>query len=768
MIIAAFVMLGWFLEIPILTRLNEAFPSMKFNTALSFFLMGLTMWFYQHRVRYLLVIIVCILGISSMFQSILGVDLFLEELFVEDFIENSGLMSSATAICFLLMSVGWIIRDSENRKTIQAAHLLFNTVSIISFLSLIGYTFGIETSDRLEFMSSMALHTSVLFIVISTGSLLPFVNVGISKIFIGANSGSKLAKKMYLLLILAVLFVGFGVVRLARAGLVSLEGSITLTGVLILVVSLIGVTLIAFQLFREEEVRTSLEHKLKRINTELETQVEKRTKELKETVDLLNRTNDSAKIGYWTLDVNTHEVSWSAVTRTIHEVDSSFVPDYSTGVQFYKSEKDKQDITNAVTKAANQGVSWDLELEIITAQGNVKWVRTIGFAEHDSAGNCVKIAGTFQDIHERKMAEIKLSEERQFLQLAIDTIPVNVYAKDLESRKTLVNKQELELLGVSNVEDVLGKNDFDLYPEESAKISRAEDLKVFETGESYESEETSIQFSDGRQEWFITSKIPFKDFQGVVKGLIGVSVNITERKKLEYKLQNYAILEAKAKEMEQLAYIASHDLKEPLLTVKAYISELFADFGHQLDGEARYFQKTIEKGIDRMQTLVDGLLDYSRASAREELKVINVRELLGEVCESLSQTIEASGAIIQKDFELPDIKCYPIKLRSLFQNLISNGIKYQDEQTPKIQVSAEQFDEYWQFCIADNGIGIESQYYDQIFSMFKRLHSRHEYEGTGIGLAQCQKIVEFHNGKIWVESVKGKGSNFYFTIAKDL
>ena len=768
MVIAAFVMLGWLLDMPILTRLSASFPSMKFNTALSFFSIGLTMWFYQNRIRYFLVTIVFVLSVSSLLQSAFGAVLFLQEFFIKDISALHGMMSSATALCFLLMASGWVIRNPERRRTIQVAHFLFNGVSVISFLSLIGYIYGIETNERLGFMSSMALHTSLLFILVSTGSLLQYVDVGISKLFIGTNPGSKLAKKMYILLIVAVPIVGFGIIRLAQAGVVSLESSITLMGVLILVISLIGVSLIAFQLYHEENIRSNLENKLKQINAQLESKVEKRTRELKETVNFLNRTNESAKIGFWTLDIKTKDVSWSEVTRSIHEVDSSFVPDYSTGVQFYKDERDRQVITNAVTKAVNDGVPWDLELEIVTAKGNVKWVRTIGFAEHDQDGNCLKIAGTFQDIHERKMAEIILKEERQFLQLVIDTIPVNVYAKDLDSRKTLVNKQELDLMGVTSMEDVLGKSDFDLYPEKSASISRAEDLKVFETGESFESAETSIEFPDGRQEWFITSKIPFRDHQNVVKGLIGVSVNITERKKLERKLQNYAILEAKAKEMEQLAYIASHDLKEPLLTVNAYISELFADYGDQLDGEAKYFQGIIEKGIGRMQQLVDGLLDYSRASAKEDLKEINVEELLDDVRDDLSQIIESSDAKIEVDLELGKIKGYPSKLRSLFQNLLSNGIKYRKDKAPLIRISGKKEDNNWLFCVADNGIGIDPMYFDQIFSMFKRLHSRHEYEGTGIGLAQCQKIVEIHNGKIWVESVKGRGSNFYFTIAKDL
>lgn len=246
-------------------------------------------------------------------------------------------------------------------------------------------------------------------------------------------------------------------------------------------------------------------------------------------------------------------------------------------------------------------------------------------------------------------------------------------------------------------------------------------------------------------------------------------IDISERKKIEEatKLQSKKI-EEKNKELEQFTYIASHDLQEPLNTIISFI-EIIANHPDRVydDLEKDSF-KFINKATFRMKDLIKGLLDYSRLGQKTEVKNLNSNSLVKSVCSDLDFLIENNNAKISIG-DLPQIYAYETELRLLFQNLISNGIKFKDpNKTPEIIINAKQNKCETTFTIKDNGIGIEPKYNEKIFTIFQRLHKRNEYEGTGIGLAHCRKIVELHNGNIWVESEIGKGSSFYFTINSNI
>lgn len=241
--------------------------------------------------------------------------------------------------------------------------------------------------------------------------------------------------------------------------------------------------------------------------------------------------------------------------------------------------------------------------------------------------------------------------------------------------------------------------------------------------------------------------------------------DITERKMAEAQQLQYAkALEQKNIELEQFAYVASHDLREPLRTTSSFIDLLHKQYEGRLDERADKYLFFITEAINRMQVLIDDLLHYSRIGRKRILTSINCNELLQEVQADLDQTIREQQASITAA-PLPVLNGYDTELKLLFQNLISNSIKFRKKEVPpQIQVSATATEEGWTFLFRDNGIGIDERHYERIFIPFQRLHTRHEYEGSGIGLAHCKKIVELHGGKIWVESKPGEGSTFYFTI----
>jgi len=243
---------------------------------------------------------------------------------------------------------------------------------------------------------------------------------------------------------------------------------------------------------------------------------------------------------------------------------------------------------------------------------------------------------------------------------------------------------------------------------------------------------------------------------------------ILQREKLEVlnkQLQQRSDeLERNIQELEKFAYVASHDLQEPLRTITSYIQLLQKKFKDDLDPEALEFMDFIVGGSRRMKRLINDLLEYSRISKVESgLEVVNFNLVVNEVLQNLQNSIKDSNAIIKVD-ELPVMRSRRIQMVQLFQNLIGNSIKFKSGKNPVIKISAKKMGEFFLFSVEDNGIGIKKEYSTKIFEIFQRLHSMQHYPGTGIGLAICMKIVQKLGGEIWLESEEEKGSTFYFTL----
>ncbi|RZN33931.1 MAG: PAS domain S-box protein [Methanosarcinales archaeon] len=247
--------------------------------------------------------------------------------------------------------------------------------------------------------------------------------------------------------------------------------------------------------------------------------------------------------------------------------------------------------------------------------------------------------------------------------------------------------------------------------------------------------------------------------------LLVVAREISERKAAEKELQERATaLERSNKELEQFAYVASHDLQEPLRMVSSYMQLLSRRYKGKLDSDADDFIGFAVDGVKRMQTLIHDLLVYSRVGTHcKPFEPTKCEDVLEQALSNLKVTISDSGAVVTHD-ALPTVAADDTQLVQLFQNLISNAIKFHDGAAPRVHIAAEQKDGNWLFSVADNGIGIDPKFFKRIFVIFQRLHGIDEYSGTGIGLSVCKKIVERHDGRMWVESEQGKGTTFYFTI----
>jgi PAS domain S-box-containing protein len=241
--------------------------------------------------------------------------------------------------------------------------------------------------------------------------------------------------------------------------------------------------------------------------------------------------------------------------------------------------------------------------------------------------------------------------------------------------------------------------------------------------------------------------------------------DIGSRKQAEQALQTYAEnLKRSNEDLERFAYIASHDLQEPLRNVVSFSQLLSRRYKGKMDPDADEFIEYIVEGGKRMQTLISDLLDYSRISTRAEpFQPTDCEQVMDKVLQSLFYTIQESNSVIEST-PLPLVNADPAQIGLVFQNLIANAIKFRRDEPPYIHISAEKINHYWKFAVRDNGIGIDSAFNDRIFEIFQRLHTRDKYPGSGVGLAIVKKIIERHGGKIWVESEVGKGSTFYFTL----
>jgi hypothetical protein len=386
------------------------------------------------------------------------------------------------------------------------------------------------------------------------------------------------------------------------------------------------------------------------------------------------------------------------------------------------------------------------------------------------------VQAVVRDITERRQAEEKIDNSQKLLKRIINLLPIRVFWKDKNYSYLGCNEIFAKDAGKNTAEELIGKDDFQMGWKENAQSYQNDDQSVITSGQSKLNYEEAQTTPNGDKIWLKTSKIPLMDFQDNIIGVLGTYEDITERKQAEENLkklngeleQTVARLEETNQELKNFVYIASHDLREPLRKISAFGSMLQKSLeGKVVDDDAENLNFMID-GATRMSKMIEGLLVYSRVSTKaHSAEKVNLNDIIEQLSQlELSVSIEEKNAIIEVPQPLPEVEADPVQIRQLMQNLISNGMKYQAKgNAPQITISSQPAaDEMVRINIADNGIGIAPEFQQAIFVMFKRLHSKSEYEGTGIGLAVCKKIVTRHGGQIGVDSEPGKGSTFWFTL----
>ncbi|HML04245.1 MAG TPA: PAS domain S-box protein [Methanobacterium sp.] len=358
-----------------------------------------------------------------------------------------------------------------------------------------------------------------------------------------------------------------------------------------------------------------------------------------------------------------------------------------------------------------------------------------------------------------KESELKAKEQADLLNITYDAI----FVRDIDDRITFWNKGAEKLYGYDENE-ALGKIAHELLNTALSKFNEVKE-SVLEYGR-WEGELTHEK-SNSEKIIVLSRWTLQKDDNSNPKGFLEINTDITRRKEYEKRLnQTIKELERSNYELQSFAHITSHDLQEPLRTIASYSQLIEKRYKGQLDTDADEFLDFIVNSAVRMKEMIQGLLDYSRAGTRgEEFKEFDAEEALKIALSNLQSSIKENNAEITHD-PLPIIFADESQIMRVFQNLISNALKFccKEDVKPKIHISAKKTDIEYVFSVKDNGIGIEEEYSDQIFEVFKRLHTIDEYKGVGIGLAIIKRIVDRHGGRVWVESELGKGSTFYFTI----
>jgi PAS domain S-box-containing protein len=420
---------------------------------------------------------------------------------------------------------------------------------------------------------------------------------------------------------------------------------------------------------------------------------------------------------------------------------------------------DKAAIEDVLTRLRNGEKVKEYEARVRCKDGSIRWI-AISSSPYCKGGKFVHSRCVTVDITARKTA----SELRQRLADIVESSDDAIIAEDLNGVILSWNRAAERMFGYA-AEEVIGK-DISILSAPDRIDELPEILSRLRRGERVEHFKTKRQAKDGRILTVSLTVSPLFDASGGIVGASRVArdISVSEAQAEALHAANESLKMANA-DLEQFVYSASHDLQEPLRMVGAYSELLMRTFRDQLGPDGAEYLHYVLQGALRMEQLLRDLRAYTLVSTahKEPVDYVDSGAILDRALASLRPVIVDSRALIVRG-PLPKVKLQDFRLEQLFQNLISNALRYRRDDNPEIKVSAAPDGDGWRFAVQDNGIGIDPRYKEQIFDLFKRLHSVAEYPGSGMGLAICKRIVERAGGGIWVESEPGRGSTFYFTL----
>ncbi len=770
MLVGLFVMVGWTIQSQLMISILPSFPAMVFNTALGFFLCAVSLLFTQiNKSSYSLfpAVFASLIGLSTLIMYIFKVDLGIDELVFEDFIKSNsdypGRMSISTALCFVLTSFCLVFPPLFKRFFLTSvfAETLCTFNILISFAALMDHLGLINAGYSWFLWESMAIHTSLSFIILNGAILvktwaardrnvspfyMTFPSVFLVSAFVfdaytplGVAAG--IAYIPFVLcafwrpnLIAPFIFALIASVFIVCEFYASFHVDVPMLKVLINRIGVIvGIWIIAVLIYivklRERAVLYSAESLNAILNNTVDGII---SIDAQGSIETFNKACEKI-FGY-----SAHEVIGQNVKilmpEPYHGEHDGYLKNYhGTGV------KKIIGIDREVQGKRKSGEVFPIDLSVseVSVHGRKLY------------------SGIVRDITERKKFEKELESRAEILEASLNEI----YVFDAKSWKFIqVNRGARENLGYS-MQELSEMTPLDIKPDYTAKGFEKIVAPLMKGKEQNIVFETIHKRKNGAL-YNVEIHLQLAQYQSK-KVFVAIILDITERKKAENEIMR------SNEELERFAYIASHDLQEPLRMVNSFTELLRQDYGEKMDDQAKEYMHFITDASGRMQLLVADLLEYSRVGIEDSgFLEFSASKQVRHAIDNLKEAIEETQAQITVD-EMPDVYANPVRFSRLIQNLIGNAIKYRSpDRVPEIHVGVEEQSKVWKFSVHDNGIGIREEYLEQIFVIFKRLHNKSEYSGTGIGLAVCEKIVESFGGQLWVVSKFGEGSVFYFTLPK--
>jgi len=474
----------------------------------------------------------------------------------------------------------------------------------------------------------------------------------------------------------------------------------------------------------------------------------RRETELERTRALIERTQESASIGWWEVDLVDESVTWSDEVYRIHGVPATESVELADGFEFYHPD-DRDAIEAAFDRLTEEGESYDLELRIVTSSGQTRWVRAIGDPQFDDDGTVTGALGLFQDVTERKEYEIALESTREELRQIIDLVPDLVFVKNREGEYLLANEATAAAYG-KTPEEVEGNSEADIIPSvEDSEAFRQDDLDVIESGKPRRIGEETLTTVNGETRILQTTKIPYQVAETGEDAVLGYARDVTELKEYE------RTLEEQRDNLKLLNQVVRHDIRNQLMVVESY-TELLED--SLADDQSRTYAQTVIAAARQAADITETARDVTEVllQAGSDRTPVSLRTELGEQIERIRS--DKDRATVTVDGSISDVTVLADDLlEAVFRNLLTNAIVHNDKEVAEVTVSTRVFDESVRVSIADNGPGIADDHKEQIFQEGQK---GLESGGTGVGLYLVKTLVDTYDGDVWVEDNEPTGSVF--------
>jgi PAS domain S-box-containing protein len=493
------------------------------------------------------------------------------------------------------------------------------------------------------------------------------------------------------------------------------------------------------------------------------TDLERVKQQLERAWERIRLAADAAALGIWDWNIRDDVLVWDETMYLLYGRDPR---EFSGGYEAWRTAVHPDDLAEAeavIERALRGECEFDTTFRIVRPDAEIRHIRAVAHKHVDASGRVQRMVGLNLDITAQRTAELASKANEALLSEFVRHAPAAIAMLDTEMRYLRVSGRWLTDYRLGD-RDIIGERHYEVFPNLPEAWKQAHRRVL--AGAVERSGDDAFTRADGSVDWLQWEARPWRRADGSIGGLLFFTQVITARKEMELLLQRQKLeLQRSNTELEQFAYIASHDLQEPLRAVTACGQLLQGKLAEErADPERDRLVAFMVDGGSRMQTLIADLLAYSRLGmGARRVSLVDSGEALACARDQLRAAIAEAGAVIEAS-ELPRLMADRVQLIQLFQNLLGNAIKYRGPEPPRIRVEARSAAGGWEFSVKDNGIGIEPQYFERIFVIFQRLHTRREYPGTGIGLAICHKIVERHDGRIWVESALGSGSTFFFWL----